>query len=266
MKTLLTISILFLTINVWAKPIGYNVSDLIGSARFVDEVIITGYDSLDNAIKFQSLKFKDTLNDASCAICKGYNYSNPESDQWTNNMPFVGDTVLIIVNGYGTAVVFGKKVDGYYRLWSTVFSGSIAIFEFKSPILPLNKEEVLNSNGNMTSCWDGCLVPISQLSQLIENYRQEFSKKLEVVELSKLENTEVYNIFYDESLKHINGFLWLDEPPGKLRSMILTYSNGKSLQVTPYTEGNQPAQFDVKREFNLEEFQKMKIKKIEWIN
>lgn len=266
MKKLLTISILLLSLNAWAKPIGYNVPNLIGSAKFVGEVVITSYDSLENSINFKSLEFKDTLNNASCTICKGFNYSNPESDQWTNNMPFVGDTVLIIVNGYGTAVVFGKKVDNYYQLWSTVFSGSIAIFEFEPPILPLNKEEILNSNGKMTSCWDGCLVPISHLSQLIERYRHEFSKKLENVELSKFVNTEVYNIFYNKSLKHINGILWSDEPPGKLRSMILTYSNGKSLQVTPYTEGNQPAQFSINREFNLEEFQKMKIKKIEWIN
>jgi hypothetical protein len=128
------------------------------------------------------------------------------------------------------------------------------------------KEEILDSNRTTTSCWDGCLVPISQLSLLVKSYREEFSKNLENSELSKLENTEVYNIFYHESLKYINGFLWSDEPPGKLRSLILTYSNGKSLEITPYTEGSQPAQFDINREFNLEDFKKMKIKKIEWLN
>lgn len=266
MKKFLTISILLLTVNALARPIGYNVSDLIGSAKFVGEVVITSYDSLEHTVNFKSLKYKDTLNQASCAICKGFNYTNPESDQWTNNMPAVNDTVLIIVNGYGTAVVFGKKVDDYYRLWSTVISGSIAIFRFEAPILPLNNDEILDSNGTTTSCWDGCLLPVSKLTELIKGYRQEFNEKLEDVELNKLVNTEVYSIFYEESLKQINGFVWSDEPPGKLRSLILTYSNGKSLEITPFTEGNQPAQFDIKREFNLEEFKKMKIKKIEWIN
>jgi len=266
MKKLLTISILLLTLNALARPIGYNVSDLIGSAKFVGEVVVTSYDSLEHTVNFKSLKYQDTLNQASCAIHKGFNYSNPESDQWTNNLPFVGDTVLIIVNGYGTAVVFGKKVNNYYRLWSTVFSGSIAVFRFEAPILPLNNDEILDPTDTMTSCWDGCLIPVSKLTELVNRYRQEFNNKLEGIEISKLVNTEVYNIFYDESLKHINGFVWSDEPPGKLRSLILYYSNGNSLEITPFTEGNQPAQFDIENKFDLEEFKKMKIKKIEWIN
>ena len=118
----------------------------------------------------------------------------------------------------------------------------------------------------MTSCWDGCLVPVSQLPQLIKSYKQAFNEKLENVELSKFENTEVYYIFYDSTLEHYIDFVWSDEPPGKLRSMVLKYSNGKLLEITPYTEGNKPAQFDINREFDLKEFKKMKIKKIDWIN
>ena len=112
MKASLNILFLFLSLNISAKPIIYNVPDLIGSARFVDEVVITGYDTIESKIKFQSLEYKDTLSEAGCYICKGFNYPNPDHFHWTNNMPYVGDTVLIIVNRIG-AVVFGKKKDEY---------------------------------------------------------------------------------------------------------------------------------------------------------
>lgn len=266
MKTFLSLCIVFISSQVWAKPIIYKVSDLIGSAKFVDEVVISSYDTIKSIVRFQSITHKDTLQEASCLIMNGGKNNDFESDYWTFNTPLIGDTVLIIVTGSGTASIFGKKVGEYYRLWSTVFSGSVSIFDFSPPVLPLIKEAILLSNGTSMSSWDGCLIPTAQLFQLVKDYREEYRKKLEKIDLSKFENTEVYYIFYDETLKYISEVTWSDEPPGKLRSMILSYSNGESLEVTPHTEGNQPAQFDTKREFNIEEFKKMKIKKIEWVH
>lgn len=41
-------------------------------------------------------------------------------------------------------------------------TGSIATFEFPEPLKPIDSSMVLGVNGEMKSCWDGCLIPIKK--------------------------------------------------------------------------------------------------------
>lgn len=263
----LTLSLLLISNTLFARPIMVVVADLFGSAKFVGEVVITKYDSAGK-IYFNSTRFKDTINWASCGwqLKNGFVFDNFDKSDWTCNMPFIGDTVLIVIDGYNRSVVFGKKVGPNYRLWSTLFSESIAIFEFEKPVTALNKEKTLRATDSITTCWDGCLVPIQKLPSLVQEYRNRFSKKLAAVTLEKYKRKEVWNIFYDNTLPYFNHLTWTEGPPGKLKSLVLTYSNKKALEITPVLHKDSPTQLNASLEFDMEEFKKMTIKDIKWLD
>ena len=265
MRIFVTISIVVLSICSWAKPIAYDVSKLIGSATFVGEVVITKYDSTEGVMRFKSLEFQDTINQAFCSNFIGYTFNYENSESWTSYFPNVGDTVLIVVEGGEHAAVFGKQIGEFYRLWSTLYSGSIAIFNFEAPLLPISKEDIMWNNDSSTACWDGCLFPVSQLRSLVDQYQADFNRMLSKVDLTSLEDKEVYTIFYSDTLKYYEGHIWSDEPPGKLRSVTFTYANGRSLKVIPHTPDNKPVQFDINRKFDIETFKMLKIKSIRWV-
>ena len=176
-------------IQAFGKPIRIIVSDLLGSAKYIDEVVITNYDG-KGKIYFQSLKYKDTINNASCGrlIKNGWNFPyKKQNNYWTENQPFIGDKVLIVIDRNDRVKVYGKKVNMDYRLWSPLISGSIAMFDFEKPLKPIDKSKLLensNPNKNMT-CWDGCLIPIDQLNLFIKKYRSEFAKKINAINLKK---------------------------------------------------------------------------------
>jgi hypothetical protein len=260
----LTILILLLSNGLSAKPITFVVSDLFGSAKFVGEVVITGYNGTSK-IFFESTQYKDTISSAGCPppAKSGENYG--DSLYWTGNVPSTGDTVIIVVNGYNRITIFGKRIERNYRLWSPIHGRSVSMFVFEYPVLPLDTQRVSGHAGDSTSCWDGCLVPIDQFSALRKDYKTRFAKKLEAVNISRLVGKEALYIFYEDPLRQFSSLTWTDEPPGKLQSLILNYSNGRSLEVVPVINKESPTQFDITRRFDLEKFKSMNIKEIRWV-
>lgn len=85
MKQLLTIAFVIIQFHLIAKPVTYNITKIIGSADYVDEVVISKYS--DGDIYFQSINYKDTVNKARCGshITSGVEiarYFTIESIRW----------------------------------------------------------------------------------------------------------------------------------------------------------------------------------------
>jgi hypothetical protein len=253
-------------LTTFTRPIRIVVADLLGSAKYIDEVVITKYDG-KGKIYFRSLKYKDTLNNASCGrqINNGWNFPyKKEENNWTENQPFIGDTVLIIIDGYVRVKVYGKRVNNDF--WSPLMSGSLAWFDFESPIKPIEKSKLLNNSdtNKVMACWDGCLIPINKLDFLIKSYKTKFAKKINSISLTKFKGSPVYSVFYSDTLIYFSDLVWTDEPPGKLHSLLLTYNNGKTLEIVPVVDEQHPRQFSENKQFDMEKFKQMKIQKIEW--
>lgn len=270
MKFVVLIVCLLFQLHSFGKPIRIEVADLFGSAKYVDEVVITKYDGKGN-VYFQSLKFKDTINNASCGrkITNGWNFPyQQEENNWTENQPFLGDTVLVVIDGYNRIKVYGKRIKSDFRLWSPLMSGSLAYFNFESPNRPIEKSKLLSDSDTtkIMSCWDGCLIPVDKLDLLIKNYKANFSKKVNSINLTQFKDKPAYSIFYNDTLIYFNDLVWTDEPPGKLHSLLLTYNNGRTIEVIPVIDEQHPRQFSEKRQFDMEKFKQMKIQKIEWIH
>jgi len=257
---------LTVTNELTAKPLRIVVEDLIGSSKFAGQVVITGYYG-KSKILFKSTDYKDTITIAKVSrqLDNGYNFPYKPTDNYlTENYPHIGDTVFIVVNENDLIRIFGKRVKNDYRLWSPLMTGSISIFEYSAPLKSIDSSMVLGTNGKTESCWDGCLIPINLTSSLVAEYRQKFKNKLNSIQLKDFVGQTVQTVFYNDTLRLFNDLIWVDEPPGKLRSLLLTYSSGQSIEIIPENNKNEPIQFDINRKFNLDEFKKLKIKVIKW--
>lgn len=270
MKYIILAFCLFFQLQSFGRPIRVVVADLLGSAKYVDEVVVTGYDG-KGRIFFRSLRFKDTLHSSSCGrqVSNGWNFPyKKEENLWTENQPFIGDTVLVIIDGYNRVKSYGKRVGNDYRLWSPLITWSIALFEFESPIRPIEKSKLLDNSDSakISACWDGCLVPVDKLDGLVKEYRARFSKKINAISLEPFRGSPAYSIFYNDTLVYFSDIIWTDEPPGKLYSLILTYNNGKAVEIVPEFDKDHPRPFSEKRVFEMDKFKEMKIKSIRWIH
>ena len=270
MKSIIITLFVLCSLTLNAKPIRIVVSDLIGSAKYIGEVIIIKFDG-QGKVYFKTTKQNDKIKSAYCGkkVNNGYNFPYRQEDNyWTENIPFIGDTVLIIIDANERIKVYGKKVNNDYRLWSPLMSGSIALFDFEKPLKPIEQSKLLqNSDTNKTmTSWDGCLLPIDKLNNLITEYKKRFSNKLKTVDITQFKAKPVYSVFYDETLNYYTKFIWSDEPPGKLYSLTLVYNNGKTLEIIPVVDKNHPRQFDENRNFDLEKFKLMTIEQIKWTN
>jgi hypothetical protein len=257
---------LTVTNELTAKALRIVVEDLIGSSKFAGQVVITGYDG-KGKILFKSTDYKDTITIAKVGrqLENGYNFPYKPTDNYlTENYPHIGDTVFIVVNENDLIRIFGKPVKNDYRLWSPLMTGSISIFEYSVPLKSIDSSMVLGTNGKTESCWDGCLIPINLTSSLVSEYRQKFKNKLNSIQLKDFVGQTVQTVFYNDTLKLFKDLIWVDEPPRKLKSLILTYANGQSIEIVPENDKKAPIQFDINRNFKLDEFKKLKIKKIRW--
>lgn len=266
-QTILTILIMLTVTNeLTAKPLRIVVEDLIGSSKFAGQVVITGYDG-KGKILFKSTDYKDTITIAKVGrqLENGYNFPYKPTDNYlTEIYPHIGDTVFIVVNENDLIRIFGKRVKNDYRLWSPLMTGSISIFEYSAPLKSIDSSMILGTNGKTESCWDGCLIPINLTSSLVAEYRQKFKNKLNSIQLKDFVGQTVQTVFYNDTLRLLNDLIWVEEPPGKLRSLLLTYSSGQSIEIIAESNKNEPIQLDINRKFNLDEFKKLKIKVIKW--
>ncbi|MFM2385901.1 MAG: hypothetical protein RL660_658 [Bacteroidota bacterium] len=269
MKYIILTFCLLINLHTIARPIIIDISNLLGSAKYIDEVVITNYDG-KGKVYIRSLILKDTINSASCGrqITNGWKFPyKQQEDNWTENQPFIGDTVLVVIDGYDRIKVYGKRIKGDFRLWSPSMSRSLALFRFESPIKPIevSKQFTSSDTSSFMACWDGCLIPTDKLDSLVQKYKANLSTKINSISLTQFKGEPTYSIFYNDTLLYFSDLTWTNEPPGKLHSLLLSYSNGKILEIIPAIDEQHPRQFSDERKFDLDKVKQMKIQEIRWI-
>jgi hypothetical protein len=266
-QSIVTILLLWTVTNdLSARQLRIVVEDVIGSSKFAGEVVIIGYDG-KGQMSFKSTEYRDTISVAKIGrqLDNGYDFPyKPTDNYWTENYPHIGDTVFIVVNEHDLIRIFGKRVQNDYRLWSPLMTGSIAIFDYSAPLKSIDSSMVLGNNGKTESCWDGCLIPINLTRSIVAEYIQKFKNKLNSIQLQAFVGQTVQTVFYNDTLRLFHNLIWIDEPPGKLRGMLLTYATEQAIEIIPDNHKNEPIQFDINRNFNLDEFKKLTIKEIRW--
>jgi hypothetical protein len=153
--------------------------DIVGSAKFVGEVVITGYDSAGRLINFQSLEFPDTVSQSFCETCvRG---RKPNSRYMAGNLPYIGDTVLIVLPDfeslfwtYRKHLLFGIKEGDAYRIWLSSRLAYHTILE--EDIL---YTEFLPDHFENTCLWK-CFVPIQDLDEFVKHYQELYRLKLQM--------------------------------------------------------------------------------------
>jgi len=97
----------------------------------------------------------------------GPTFTDGASEPGTGYWPRVGEQVLVVLNKEGELSIFAHKVGDHYRFWSPSFTGSVALFHYQSPALPLpDCESITEMDGSeWQNCWDGALYPIAELTE-----------------------------------------------------------------------------------------------------
>jgi hypothetical protein len=277
---LLIFAIVTLSSGVRIKPITVSVENKIGSSKFAGEVVITGY-SGKGQIYFKSTAFTDTLSVAHCEDTLKNGYVRPwnlANNTWTENWPYIGDTVFVVVGPGNWISIFGKRVGNDYRLWSTWSTGSTPIFEFRAPLRSINSSHCIDNSpirnvdpsgyfakfGNLESCMDGCLMPIDLAQSLILKYRQEFNNKLASIQISNFVGQTTHAILHNDTLGFHGPLVWNFGPHKKIISFTLPFVTGKSVEVHPVNDRNNPIRFDPDNPFDWNKFWGLKIKQIRW--
>ncbi len=154
-----------------ARPRFLNLDYELANSKFVGLVVVNNYDSLGN-IKFLSVEYKDTTTFAYVAAdaTDRYLFSNPDLFL-TASLPSKGDTVLIVLDSLGRVSLFAKETGNYYRFWSPWITGSLVLFSFLPPAIPIDKKNEIkkSSSENYNECWDGCLLLKNDLRLYISN-------------------------------------------------------------------------------------------------
>ena len=86
--------------------------------------------------------------------------------------------------------------------------------------------------------------------------------QLMTLDLSKFKGQTVESLLQNEMVGNYKALWWTDEPPGKLRSMNLTYARGLYLEIFPVRKDGQAVQFSKTLNFDLEAFKKLKISEV----
>lgn len=247
-NNILTLGIITILFNIGthadARPMVIHVSSQIGSSDFAGEVVISK-DSKTGKIRLHSIEFPDTLisYEGNWPFEEGYRVPYlPGEDRMTGNWPAAGDTVFIVLRSKGNTPLFGKRLGAYYRLWYPGYPGSIAVFNFESPLLVLSKDDQLvnplkkdSSDTTNFSCWDGCLLPISQTRDIIQKYRLQFSEAILKSDLAKFMGKSPIEITYDKHLHYYSDFEILSTNNDPASSIVLYYADGKKLLIVMKT-------------------------------
>lgn len=247
-KNILTLVIMTILFSVcshaYGKPMVIHVGSAIGSSSFAGEVVIVK-DSKTGKIKLHYTEFPDTLisHEENWPFEEGYQFPYPPGeDRMTGNWPAPGDTVFVVLSSKGLVPIFGKRIGERYRLWYPGFTGSVAIFNFQSPLQVLSKEDELvnplkkdTSDTTNFSCWDGCFFPISQTRDIIQKYRLQFSEALLKSDLTKFKGKPAYEVTYDNHLHYYSDFELEPSNSDRASSIILHYAQGKILVIVMKT-------------------------------
>ena len=157
---ILTIS---MTCGLIAKPRTIYLGRELKNASLIELGEIIGY--TDSTIIFK-LIVNDTIFNART---NGANKVQQTKKYTTGYWPLIGEKVLVVVGQNGYISLFANKQGNNYRFWSPFYTGSTALFCFKSPATKLPDNTGLKENlKNYESCWDGCLLPCN----LLQTYKE----------------------------------------------------------------------------------------------
>lgn len=160
LKYIFSAIILFSGIQTFARPRFVNLDYELSYAKFVGLVAVNDFDTLGN-IKFTSIEYNDTISFAyvGAEFSDRAMFSRPDLFL-TASLPSIGDTVLVVIDSLGKVSLFAKQIEIYYRFWSPWITGSLALFSFSSPALPVDKKwESEPVSKRYHECWDGCFLP-----------------------------------------------------------------------------------------------------------
>jgi len=184
----LVLSFLLIVISLFGKSRVVDIVNELKYAQFIGIVEIQEYyvsknDSIiselgiNYANMIQKLRLKTIVGDSifysttskSEMLIPNYSLIDyQERETYTGYWPNKGDTVLVVIDSLNNISVFGIKIDDYYRIWSPYLTGSTATFRIKEPIKPLSLDDANCYNLPLgKSCWDGCLLHIEAIRQLI---------------------------------------------------------------------------------------------------
>lgn len=82
------------------------------------------------------------------------------------------------------------------------------------------------------------------------------------VDLKKYVGKTVEELLQNDTIKMYKKNWWTDEPPGKLKSLNLTFARGLYLEIYPVRENGKAVQFSMTKDFDIEAFKKLKIQKL----
>ena len=156
LSTILSLAFSCLTIATAPKPRSVIVHKEIKNATVISWVEVLDYQR--NELHYKPVEgvvvrpFK--------VKCPPHRISGSEAPG-TGYWPAKGEQVLLILDEDGAISLFAAKQGEDYRLWSPSFTGSLALFQFKAPAKRLpDCEGVEALEGELLTCWDGCLYPI----------------------------------------------------------------------------------------------------------
>lgn len=178
----LIISVLIINgIGCPTKPKIIYLDQELKEAMYFDFVQVQGY--TDSTIIFQEIDnhdgyfSKDWLgtqnfkmkaqNDAtslSALISKRMNSSLGFEKYTTGYFPEIKENILIVISKENRVTLFAKLEEDKYRFWSPSFTGSSALFCFKSPATKLEKGNSLTATiEGYETCFGGCLLPAENI-------------------------------------------------------------------------------------------------------
>lgn len=86
--------------------------------------------------------------------------------------------------------------------------------------------------------------------------------KLMKLDLSKFKGLTVETLLQNDTIKMYKNYWWTDEPPGKLRSLNLTFARGLFLEIYPVRKEGRAVQFSETMTFDFEGFKKLRISEL----
>ena len=158
---------------VVAESLGVDLQKELRAARIVTRARIVAYDQ--DRLRFQPIP------EPAAALSARYS-SDPTwspvrfiRDPWpgddtgtlTAEWPPVGAEVLVVVDADGIVSLFARRIDEDYRFWSSIMTGSIAVFVCRPPARPLPGNEIPRKQGGADlapASWDGCLMPVASVA------------------------------------------------------------------------------------------------------
>ena len=209
--------------GLFAKPRTVFLGKELHEATLIELVEIISY--TDSTIAFRTIiSDKIIIAKIKGLILKEQHVVKFRTGYW----PSIGEEVLIVVGQNGYISLFADKQGENYRFWSPYYTGSVALFCFKSPATKLpDKTGLIENLRGCETCWDGCILRCDQL--------KTYKKELEIYTgRTAMERGKAIFIwdFADSEIYDIDGLIKWDKKYLNKKITIegsLEQENGKSI-------------------------------------